>query len=180
MTRSARTALTIDVLVESSRWDDAEQVKSILRRAVTRAASTTRSTKPTEIAIVLTDDSAIRILNRTWRGVDAATNVLSFPTRHGRHVGDIVLAYETIAREARNERKPLGHHVAHLAVHGFLHLVGYDHELEADAVAMESAERDILRRLAIPDPYRTDTIIQVARRRTGRPAKRRPARRRKS
>jgi len=105
---------------------------------------------------VLTDDSAIRQLNRAWRGVDAATNVLSFPTSRagGALIGDIVLAYETVAREACAEHKPFAHHVAHLAVHGFLHLLGYDHEQAGDAERMEQTERDILRRLAIPDPYR--------------------------
>jgi probable rRNA maturation factor len=160
MTRTARSALTIDVLVDSGRWDDAEEVKSIVRRAVTQAAAATLSTTVTELAIVLTDDSAIRVLNRDWRGIDAATNVLSFPTKNasgehlGKHLGDIVLAFETIAREARSERKLLAHHVAHLVVHGFLHLVGHDHESDEDALAMEQAERKILRRLAIPDPYR--------------------------
>jgi probable rRNA maturation factor len=100
----------------------------------------------------------MRALNRIWRGVDKATNVLSFPTKRAAEgpplLGDIVLAYDTIAREARRQRKPFAHHVAHLAVHGFLHLLGYDHEQHADAEAMEQAERDILRRLAIPDPYR--------------------------
>ena len=111
-----------------------------------------------ELAIVLTDDLAIRALNRDWRGIDKATNVLSFPTKSAGGepplLGDIVLAYETIAREARAERKPFAHHVAHLAVHGFLHLFGYDHERDEDAEAMEQVERKILRRLAIPDPYR--------------------------
>jgi probable rRNA maturation factor len=155
MTRAAHTALAIDVLVASDRWKDAEKLESIVRSAVTRAA-TTLSTRGTELAIVLTDDSAIRELNRDWRGVDAATNVLSFPTKNaaGKHLGDIILAFETIAREARSERKPLAHHLAHLAVHGFLHLVGYDHERPKEALAMEQVEREILRQLAIPDPYR--------------------------
>jgi probable rRNA maturation factor len=155
MTRAARTALTIDVLVVSDRWKDAEKLESIVRGAVTRAA-TKLSTRGTELAIVLTDDSAIRELNRDWRGVDAATNVLSFPTKNAaaKHLGDIVLAFETIAREARSERKPLAHHVAHLAVHGFLHLVGYDHERHKDALEMERVEREVLHQLAIPDPYR--------------------------
>jgi probable rRNA maturation factor len=109
-----------------------------------------------ELAIVLTDDSAIRALNRDWRDVDKATNVLAFPTKNAaaNHLGDIVLAFETIAREARSERKPFAHHLAHLAVHGFLHLVGYDHARPKDALEMERTERKILRRLAIPDPYR--------------------------
>ncbi len=158
MTRAARSALTVDVLVVSDCWPDAENLQSIMRRAVTQAAATL-STTGTELAIVLTDDSAIRALNRDWRGVDKATNVLAFPTTNaaGGHLGDIVLAFETIAREAASERKPLAHHLAHLAVHGFLHLVGYDHERREDALRMERIERQILRRLAIPDPYRSRT-----------------------
>jgi probable rRNA maturation factor len=174
MTRAPRCALTVDVLVASARWnDDAETVKSMVRRAVIRAAAATLSTNRNEVAIVLTDDSAIRELNRDWRGIDAATNVLSFATankggKHATaHLGDVVLAYETIAREARNEAKPFAHHVAHLAVHGFLHLVGYDHARDREAAVMERAERDILRQLAIPNPYRP-------------PAKRRAKRSRKS
>ena len=160
MTRGARSALKIEVLVASGRWKYDEKIRSIVRRAVARAAATL-STTGTELAIVLTDDSAIRVLNRDWRGIDAATNVLSFPaksargSRLGQPLGDIVLAYETIAREARDGGKPFAHHVAHLAVHGFLHLVGY--------ATMERAESDILRQLAIPDPYR--------------PPKKRPAKR---
>ena len=117
---------------------------------------------------MLGNDSAIRALNRDWRGKDAPTNVLSFPVpgppsgqRRGRgkrtspspYIGDIVIAYETVAREAKAEDKPFGHHLAHLAVHGFLHLHGYDHENDRDAQKMERLERRILARLAIPDPY---------------------------
>jgi probable rRNA maturation factor len=160
--RAARGKLKIDVLVDSDLWTEPGKMRSVLRRAIAQAAST-QSTSASELAIVLTNDSAIRQLNRLWRGIDAPTNVLSFPaparqaTDEPAHLGDIVLAYQTIAREARAERKPLAHHVTHLAVHGYLHLIGYDHEREAEAEAMEQAERDILRRLAIPDPYRQDT-----------------------
>jgi probable rRNA maturation factor len=155
--RKARGALAIDVVIESDRWRQSDDAAAVARRAVMEAAAVL-STEPAELAIVLTDDSAMRALNRAWRGVDKATNVLSFPTQRSGEtpplLGDIVLAYETIAREARSERKPFAHHLAHLAVHGFLHLLGYDHERRADAEAMEQAERDILQRLAIPDPYR--------------------------
>jgi len=156
MTAAARAAIKIDVVVDSDRWTATKDAESTVRSAVRRAAAML-STRGTELAIVLTDDSAMRLLNRNWRGIDAATNVLSFPTTDAggkTHLGDIVLAFETIAREARAEHKPFAHHVAHLAVHGFLHLVGYDHERDKDAAAMEQAEREILRRLAIPDPYR--------------------------
>jgi probable rRNA maturation factor len=164
MKRAASAALNVDVLVDSKNWKNAA-VKSIVRRAVVQAAAML-SAPPAELAIVLTDDSKMRALNRTWRGVDAPTNVLSFPAirngvQHaskqrlgGRHLGDIVLAYETVRREARHEHKSLADHLAHLAVHGFLHLLGYDHESDKDARKMEGVERAILRQLAIPDPYR--------------------------
>jgi probable rRNA maturation factor len=158
MTPAPRGKLKIDVLVDSDRWKEPGKARATVRRAIGQAAATV-STTGTEVAIVLTDDSAIRQLNRLWRGIDAATNVLSFPTRRKTadeppHLGDIVLAYETIAREASAERKPFAHHVAHLAVHGFLHLLGYDHDKDAGAETMERTERKILRRLHIPDPYR--------------------------
>ncbi len=155
--QKVRATAKIDVLVESKLWKNAKNAETVIRRAIAEAAATL-STPGAELAIVLTDDSAIRLLNRTWRGVDAATNVLSFPTgRTGGNrllIGDIVLAYETVAAEALAEDKPFAHHLAHLAVHGFLHLLGYDHERKKDADAMERLERDILQRLAIPDPYR--------------------------
>ena len=163
MTPARRAKLKIDVLVDSTRWKEPAKTRATVRRAVGAAAATV-STTGTEVAIVLTDDSAVRQLNRLWRGIDAPTNVLSFPsrrtTRTGQdadeppHLGDIVLAYETIAGEAKAERKPFAHHVAHLAVHGFLHLIGYDHDKDADAKTMEATERKILRHLHIPDPYR--------------------------
>jgi probable rRNA maturation factor len=166
MTRAASPvrspALKIDVMIDSKRWKDAGRAKSIVRRAVARAAAT-RSTGAAELAIVLTDDSAIRALNRDWRGIDKPTNVLSFPAKNGSlkpHLGDIVLAFETIEREARGEDKPFADHVAHLAVHGFLHLLGYDHERDEDALEMEKAEREILRALKIPDPYGREPVAK--------------------
>jgi probable rRNA maturation factor len=160
MTPATRARLKIDVLIDSDLWKHVAGVNSIVRRAVAEAAAML-STTGAELAIVLTDDSAIRQLNRLWRGIDAATDVLSFPARQTfdqpPHIGDIVLAYETIAQEARAERKPFAHHVAHLVVHGFLHLLGYDHARDAEAKTMQSVERKILRRLAISDPYRRRT-----------------------
>jgi probable rRNA maturation factor len=157
MRRTVKGGCKIDVLVESGLWKEPRTVKSLVRRAIKEAAAAV-STSGAELAIVLTSDSAIRLLNRDWRGTDAATNVLSFPAQSAGGepwlIGDIVLAYETVAREARDEGKPFAHHVAHLTVHGFLHLKGYDHQRSKDADEMEKLERKILRRLAIPDPYR--------------------------
>jgi probable rRNA maturation factor len=162
MTPAPRAKLKIDVLVDSDLWQEPAKARLLVRRAVAQAVTialaTTASTTGTELAIVLTDDSAIRQLNRLWRGIDAATNVLSFPSKQTAdqpaHLGDIVLAHQTIAREASAEGKPFAHHLVHLVVHGFLHLIGYDHDKDADAETMEQTERKILRRLNIPDPYR--------------------------
>lgn len=144
------------MLVQCDHWRDTTDIERTVRHAVAAAAAV--ATGAGELAVVLTDDSTIRGLNRDWRGIDAATNVLSFPTRDAGGkpplLGDIVLAYETVAREARAQGKPFAHHVAHLVVHGFLHLVGYDHEHGEDAEIMERTERNILQRMAIPDPYR--------------------------
>ncbi|MFZ0987953.1 MAG: rRNA maturation RNase YbeY [Xanthobacteraceae bacterium] len=173
MKRTAAAGLKIDVLVDSEHWKNAGTAKAVVRRALKQAA-TALSTKSAELAIVLTDDAAMRRLNRNWRGVDAPTNVLSFATKNpgnrhmrdrvsdeldkqlGKHLGDIVLAYETVKREARREGKPFDHHLAHLAVHGFLHLLGYDHASSAQARRMETIERAVLRDLAVPDPYRAN------------------------
>jgi probable rRNA maturation factor len=116
-----------------------------------------------ELSILLTDDGAVRVLNRTWRGKDAPTNVLSFPSGLGPEdlpagealsLGDIALALETVEREAAAEGKPIEAHLAHLVVHGVLHLLGHDHEEEAQAAAMEALEVELLAGLGFPDPYR--------------------------
>jgi probable rRNA maturation factor len=150
----------VDVMVQSRRWTAQPRAASIVRKAIAAAAKAA-STRRAELAIVLTDDSAIQALNREWRGHDAPTNVLSFPaqqqTRAQRGapvaLGDIVIAYQTTAREAVSEGKPFRNHLAHLAIHGFLHLLGYDHETDGEADAMERLEVRILKRIDVPDPY---------------------------
>lgn len=155
----ARSGPLIDVMVQSTRWKKQPRAAGIVRKAVAAAAKAA-STPHAELAIVLTDDSAIRALNRKWRGLDKPTNVLSFRARNrsGKRrtsgsLGDIVIAYQTVAREAAAERKSFRNHLAHLAVHGFLHLLGYDHETGADADEMERLEVRVLKRLDVPDPY---------------------------
>jgi probable rRNA maturation factor len=110
------------------------------------------------VTIIVDNDDRIRSLNRLWRRIDKPTNVLSFPAPDSpagptSYVGDIAISYETAAREAAAEGKSFSDHVAHLSVHGFLHLMGYDHESDADAAEMEGLERDILARIGRPDPY---------------------------
>jgi probable rRNA maturation factor len=115
-----------------------------------------------ELAITLTDDAQQLQLNRRYRGEDVSTNVLAFrawepgvPAAPGAPLllGDVVLAFETVAREANEQIKPLRDHVRHLIVHGILHLLGYDHQRAADAIKMERLETSILAKLGVPDPY---------------------------
>jgi probable rRNA maturation factor len=153
--------LTADILVTAACWEAEPAAETLVQRAIEAAAQhASASARGAEVAIVLTDDSGIKTLNRDWRGIDKPTNVLSFPaSRIPGHdaqppmLGDIAIAYETTRREAESEHKPFAHHLSHLAVHGFLHLVGYDHENDTDAEAMEALERTILASLGVPDPY---------------------------
>jgi probable rRNA maturation factor len=151
--------VTADILVTAACWEAEPDAEALVQRAI-EAAAQHASARGAEVAIVLTDDSGIRTLNRDWRGIDKPTNVLSFPatpipgqSAQPPMLGDIAIAYETTRREADSEGKPFAHHLSHLAVHGFLHLVGYDHENDADAEAMENLERTILAGLGVPDPY---------------------------
>src|SRR5262249_33620910 len=160
--RGARAAPAVEIMVECARWSGRRGVQPLLRRAIAGAstalsAKAARSTSGAELAIVLTDDSTIRELNRTWRGKGEPTHRLGLSNHPQTGAAPVpgrnVLAYETLAREARGERKRFDHHLAHLAVHGFLHLCGYDHATNRQAATMERLETAILARLGVPDPY---------------------------
>src|SRR6202045_2611899 len=153
-----------EVLVVADAWQNEPDAEAVIQRAIAAAAEMADAdTGEAELAVMLTDDSGIRTLNNNWRGINKPTNVLSFPALQPsgaagpddapRMLGDIAIAYETTRREADDEQKPFDHHLSHLAVHGFLHLIGYDHEKDDDAEAMETLERGILAQLGIPDPY---------------------------
>jgi probable rRNA maturation factor len=147
-------APSIDIQMQSPLWDAEPAAAETVRAAIDAAAVLVPAEG--EVSVLLTDDAGIRDLNRAWRGLDKPTNVLSFPAAKpgGALLGDIAIAYETLAREAARECKPFRHHLAHLAVHGFLHLLGYDHQTDSQADAMEGLERAALARLDIADPYR--------------------------
>jgi probable rRNA maturation factor len=147
---------SVDIQIQSPLWHGEKATEQTVRDAIAAAAAAL-STADGEVAILLTDDETIRALNRQWRGIDKPTNVLSFPAANpdiARFLGDIAIAYETLKRECGEESREFHHHLAHLTVHGFLHLVGYDHETNADAAAMEGLESRIMARLNMPDPYR--------------------------
>jgi probable rRNA maturation factor len=151
-----------EVLVVAECWQTEPDAEAVIQRAIEAAAGIADAdVGDAELAIMLTDDTGIRTLNSNWRGIDKPTNVLSFPPAEMpgdatvKSLGDIAIAHETTAREAETEDKPFAHHLSHLAAHGFLHLMGYDHEKDGDAETMEQLERVILARLGVADPYAT-------------------------
>jgi probable rRNA maturation factor len=154
--RSGRAAAPpVEIQVASHLWDAEPRAERTVCEAVAAVAALL-STSGGEVSIVLTDDSAVQALNRQWRGIDKPTNVLSFPAAaagDGVMLGDIVIAYETLKRECDDEDRQFLHHLAHLTVHGFLHLLGYDHQTDAQADIMEGLESKIMTRMNMPDPY---------------------------
>lgn len=156
--KPADAGVAIDFVIDSDLWKKHPDAQDTIRNAIGEAARIAAGARG-NIAIVLTDDAAIAALNKRWRGQDKPTNVLSFPaqampgTGEPAHLGDIVIAFETMAAEAARDAKPFAHHLAHLAVHGYLHLLGHDHETDRDASAMERLETQILARIGVPDPY---------------------------
>jgi probable rRNA maturation factor len=119
------------------------------------------------LAIALADDAMVRAANRDFRAADKPTNVLSFPAGPPERLatalflGDVIVAYETVAGEAEAEGKPILHHLAHLIAHGVLHLLGYDHMTKAEAETMERREALILASLGLPDPYAGSTPLEI-------------------
>jgi probable rRNA maturation factor len=167
--RVAPSGVTVDVLSESPLWGAEPGAEAVVREAISWAAAAASPAGPAaEVAVLLCDDATIAALNAQWRGRDESTNVLSFPappapagpasvasvSESGAvHLGDIAIACETVIREAREQGRTVSDHLAHLAVHGFLHLLGYDHQTDGEAERMEGLEREILAGLGISDPY---------------------------
>ena len=155
------TPVTVDILVEAGEWPAKAKLQRLFDRAIAAAIAVARAplAPEPEVSIVLTDDRHSRVLNRRFRRKESPTNVLSFPGaaaergKFGPLLGDIVLAFETIAAEAKASGVAFDAHLIHLTVHGFLHLLGYDHAAEEEAIVMESLETRIMAVLDIADPY---------------------------
>ena len=148
----------IELEIEDPAWLEAlGDVQGLVRSAATKALSAKRlvDSEASDLVVLLTSDEEIQGLNAQFRGQDRATNVLSFPAAISAegHLGDLALAFGTCAREADEQGKTLADHVQHLTVHGVLHLIGYDHDDDAEAEVMEALERRLLADLGIADPY---------------------------
>jgi len=154
-------SLALSIVREDGDWGDRDVVEAAIHRCAAALANhpACARARGAEAAVALASDAFIRRLNAAYRGKDAPTNVLSFPfqappgaDREDRYLGDLILASETIDREARERGIPTLHHIQHLVVHGLLHLLGHDHESDAEAEAMERLESEILGKLGI-DPF---------------------------
>ncbi len=153
----------VTLLIEFGDWDALNGAQEAVLRAYDACAARLAPIDGREVSILLSSDAAIAELNTRYRGIPKATNVLSFPAAEvpggeasagePPPLGDIIIAYETVMREAVEEQKPPLFHLAHLTIHGILHLAGFDHETDGDAERMEGLEREILGSIGIPDPY---------------------------
>ncbi len=152
--------MNLAVEIADGRWLEIADIEAVVEGLASACLATGDMR---EISVLLANDKEQQMLNKQWRGVDKATNVLSFPAAvppglpagQAPPLGDVVLAFETVAREAEASGRTLVEHASHLIVHGILHLLGYDHDNDADAEKMETRERDILKRFGIADPYQS-------------------------
>lgn len=145
----------INFIISEKRW---KTISPLLEEEITITLEKTsqvlkKDFSQSEVSVVLTTDKEVHILNKSFRQQDKATNVLSFPSDEKTEFGDIILAYETVLKEAQELGISTLHHTLHLIIHGFLHLLGYDHEAEHEAEEMESLEIKILQTLNIQNPY---------------------------
>ena len=150
--------LSVDIRIESGTWPDTAEALAHRAIALSLSRADIEFEGPLEVSLLLTDDAAQQVINRDWRGMDKPTNVLSFPQFEPFEplfglIGDLSLAHETLVREAAELEKDFVDHFTHLLVHGTLHLCGYDHETDEEALVMEGLETEILAELGIEDPY---------------------------
>ncbi len=168
--------LEIEVIIEEQKWCEISSDFSFLKEAAFLALSQEAiktaplaMKSPHRLAVLmLSDNESIRELNKTYRGKDKPTNVLSFPSSEVSlpgeesepvHIGDAILAYEYVTEEAKNEKKPIKSHLSHLVIHGVLHLLGYDHETSKDAETMETLEIRLMKQLGLDNPYEGEFVI---------------------
>jgi probable rRNA maturation factor len=150
--------LSITLLIQDAKWRESRGLGARLKRAATEALAQGGGATGAALTIMLTSDRHLRALNFAFRGKDAATNVLSFPSARGAkfYLGDVAIAYGVTAKEAKSAGKSLIDHATHLAVHGVLHLLSFDHVTARQVKIMEALETSILKALKVADPYRQE------------------------
>ncbi len=146
------TGPEIEIRIESAGWSGLTELEKLTRSAIRAACQAADCPEGSEISVLFTDNAAMRALNLKYRGLDAPTNILSFPSAPPL-IGDIVLAVERVAHESETQSKTLASHLQHLLVHGALHLMGHDHDTELEAERMEDLEVAILAGLGVSNPY---------------------------
>lgn len=168
--------LEIELIIEDQRWSEISKDFLFLKEAcllalcqqATETAPLAMKSPHRLAVLVMSDDASIKDLNKTYRGKDKATNVLSFPSTESLlpgeenepvHIGDVILAYDYVSEEAKKEKKVLQTHLSHLVVHGVLHLLGYDHETSEDAEAMETLEIKLMKQLGLENPYEGEPVV---------------------
>lgn len=159
--------LSLEISTASDLWRGLPRARALAREtlAACLAESGFGVGAGSGVSLRLTDDAEVRRLNARWRGIDKPTNVLSFPaapkerSSDATMLGDIALAYETLAREAQESGASLADHYRHLVAHGFLHLIGYDHQMDEEAERMEELETRVLARLGVANPY-ADGVVE--------------------
>ena len=147
-----KNELSADILINFSSWEKHTGLKELIKIAIKQTVSNVDIKGYNEISILLTSDTQVEQLNRQYRSINQPTNVLSFPSEKP-HLGDIILSYEYIQKELINLNKKFEEHISHLIIHGTLHLYGFDHENDKNAVKMENMERHIMSELGYNDPY---------------------------
>ncbi|MDD9332199.1 MAG: rRNA maturation RNase YbeY [Bartonella sp.] len=153
--------ISIDITIESAKWNNEKMLYNITENAlVTTLQHLSLNEITSELSLLFTDDTHMAQINARWRNHNKPTNVLSFPAfplKAGQNpkltLGDIVIAQETVMREAEEEKKSFQDHLTHIIIHGILHLLGYDHQTNDEANQMEKLEKEILQKLTIKDPY---------------------------
>lgn len=168
--------LEIELIIEDQNWGDLSTDFSFLKEASLLAlcqgaikSAPLAMKSPHRLAVlVMSNDASIRDLNKSYRSKDKATNVLSFPSTENLlpgeelepvHIGDVILAYEYVTKEAKSEKKPIKSHLSHLVIHGVLHLLGYDHETSEDAEIMETLEIKLMKQLGLENPYEGEPVV---------------------
>jgi len=151
-TMPLKNELSADILINFSSWEKHPGLKELIKIAIKQTVSNVDIKGYNEISILLTSDTQVEQLNRQYRSINQPTNVLSFPSEKP-HLGDIILSYEYIQKELINLNKKFEEHISHLIIHGTLHLYGFDHENDKNAVTMENMERHIMSELGYNDPY---------------------------